>query len=1422
MTLRLTLRHRIVMLVVVAIVPLLGMALINAWRNADAAVSRAADNLRFAASLVAGSQDRMTESAHQLLMAIANAPGLESGHAADCQRYLKTLMDQFPVYANLGLIGADGYLRCDGIGRGSQRFVGDRDYFQAAMTRRTFVAGGYIVGRIQDKPVVTFAMPVMNTEGRVTAVAFVAVDLNEMSKAVVDAPLPQGSQVLITDSQGIVLAAGPEKSALVGLQVPSPLLQAAVKTMHAGVGDGLDAKGRQRIFAFLPAGKAANAVFFVAVSADRDGVLAPVHTQLKRVLILLALVAFVCGWLAWRMGWHYIVKPTMDILEAIRQIRNDRLDARIPVPLRDDGGEFSRIAAGFNLMADSLQRQQGALEAELSSSLAAQEKLRDAQNLARIGYWQIDLATRQLSWSDEVYKLFDIDAAQFDGTYQGFLNWIHPSDREAFTLTRDAAIQFGAPLEREFRIITPKGQTRWIHQFGRPLVNRNGEPSTRCAGVVQDITERKDAELAMARNTELLNRTGALARVGGWELVVDTMTRYWSAEMYRIYDLDPSLDINFEESVSFFGIEAQPVIRAAVKAAMQDATPWDMELPLVTARGKPLWVRTQGRALLENGKVVRLVGVLQDMTEQHQAQEHLRLLETCIARLNDMVVITGPMTATGPGIVFVNDAFKRQTGYSREEVVGKAPGFLRGPKTQLSELQRVGAALRNGQPVRAELINYTKSGREFWLELDIVPVSDAKGDIIHWVAVERDITQRKLAEQALMDSEQRYAALFETAPVPMWVYDIATARFLAVNRAAVQAYGYSAAEFLSMTIFDIRPAAEHEKLRQWLDSPSWKKALWHDLRKDASLFSVETVSQPIQYAGQAARLVVVMDKTAQDKAEKEMQEYLFTLQRAADAAQAITWHQTVDGTMQEIAQQARGVIGAHQAMVSLKADGEPLQMLHALSLSEKYEADSGLIRPADGSGIYAMVCDNNRLVRLTQAELEAHPRWHDFGGAAGEPPLMRGWLAVPLIGKNGKNIGMLQLSDKYEGEFTKQDEYVALELSHLASAGLENSRLLEEISQLNAGLEQKVAERTVALARQEALFRALAEQAPQLVWTASPDGAATYFNRAWFDLMGGELNAWTGLQWLAVVHPDDVSDIKSNWKIARANQSSYAGVRRLLAKDGSCHTMAYRGSPVLDAKGEVAFWVGIDADITEIKAIEAALRLSNQELEAFSYSVSHDLRSPLSTVDGFSRLLAKQLAGDTSAKVNHYLTRIQAGVAQMGRLIEDLLSLSQVTRARLHTERVDLSLMAHNLLDEWQTRQPERQVAVSIEEGLQAQGDGPLLRVVMENLLANAWKFTSHMAQATISVGQTSDAAGLPVFFVKDNGAGFDMAYSDKLFDPFQRLHAASEFSGTGIGLATVSRVIKRHGGRIWAESAPAHGATFFFTLPQGEIYDAS
>lgn len=268
---------------------------------------------------------------------------------------------------------------------------------------------------------------------------------------------------------------------------------------------------------------------------------------------------------------------------------------RISLKSEDKQNELTQIAMSFNRMAEAMQANQLALEAELARSMSTHEKLQDAQRLACIGYWQMDFATQLIGFSD----------------------------RDICEQARKSAIESGKPIEIVFRIINRAGDVRWVHMIGRIHFGHDGKTPLSCAGLVQDITERKNAELTIARRTELLNQTGALAKIGGWELKVATMTRYWSEETFRIHGLDASSDVTFSEMVDFYALEARPVIRAA----MQEATPWDMELPLVTAKGRRIWVRTQGRALLEDGKVVRLVGVLQDVTESHQAQEQLRLLE---------------------------------------------------------------------------------------------------------------------------------------------------------------------------------------------------------------------------------------------------------------------------------------------------------------------------------------------------------------------------------------------------------------------------------------------------------------------------------------------------------------------------------------------------------------------------------------------------------------------------------------------------------------------------------------------------------------------------------------------------------------------------------------------------------------------------
>jgi light-regulated signal transduction histidine kinase (bacteriophytochrome) len=224
------------------------------------------------------------------------------------------------------------------------------------------------------------------------------------------------------------------------------------------------------------------------------------------------------------------------------------------------------------------------------------------------------------------------------------------------------------------------------------------------------------------------------------------------------------------------------------------------------------------------------------------------------------------------------------------------------------------------------------------------------------------------------------------------------------------------------------------------------------------------------------------------------------------------------------------------------------------------------------------------------------------------------------------------------------------------------------------------------------------------------------------------------------------------------------------------------------------------------------LDAANKELETFSYSVSHDLRAPLRAIDGFSKAILDDYGENLDEQASRYLKKVRTAVKNMSGLIDDLLNLSRMSRAVVRAEDINLTALAWGVVAELRAQEPSRKVAIEISEGLTAHGDTHLMTIVLVNLLGNAWKYTSKRSEAQIAFGCKNHASE-PIFYVRDNGAGFDMKYVDKLFAPFQRLHRDSEFDGTGVGLVTVQRILLRHGGRIWVEAAVEQGATFFFTL---------
>lgn len=698
-----------------------------------------------------------------------------------------------------------------------------------------------------------------------------------------------------------------------------------------------------------------------------------------------------------------------------------------------------------------------------------------------------------------------------DSLASGWGGVMHPDDLQRASVHWAAALAAGGPCEMECRLRRADGVYRWMLGRAVPQHDAKGQ-RTQWLGTLTDIDDLKQAAAHLERDIFMNRIAGRVARLGGWTIELPDRKLTWSDENCLIHDVPPGYQPTLDEGIGLFLPEHRHIVTRHVQDCAHHGIPYEFVLPKMTVKGRRIWVRSLGEAVRDDaGNIIRIQGAFQDITEQKEAEAHtralelqltntlesitdgfalmdrearftylngqaermlkrrkggllgkvlwqefpamagtavereyraavadqrttrieafyrplkawfvfhmypteagtavyfqditqrreeqvqLRLLETAVSRLNDVVVIAKARPGKDPRIVFVNNAFELHTGYSRAEAIGNSPAFLwkrRADSTPGTVPEAIVDAVRKSQPVRTEVLSYTKAGQPRWVDIDIAPIANAAGKLTHWVAVQRDITERRAQSQ--------------------------------------------------------------------------------------------------------------------------------------------------------------------------------------------------------------------------------------------------------------------------------------------------------EILRLNGDLEERVLLRTAQLAE------------------------------------------------------------------------------------------------------------------------------ANQELESFAYSVSHDLRSPLNTIHGFSQLLAKIDAENISEKGKHYLTRIGVGVEQMGELIEGLLTLAHLSREEIKAEEVDLSVMVRRMLHEHQEKEPTRQVEVQVQDGLIAQGDPRLLSAVLQNLLTNAWKFSSKKPVAQIVVGSKPAAEGAPVFFVQDNGAGFDMAFSHKLFGTFERLHSPGDFQGTGIGLATVKRVIDRHGGRVWAESTPGQGATFYFTL---------
>ncbi|MBN3898567.1 MAG: PAS domain S-box protein [Nostoc sp. NOS(2021)] len=373
-----------------------------------------------------------------------------------------------------------------------------------------------------------------------------------------------------------------------------------------------------------------------------------------------------------------------------------------------------------------------------------------------------------------------------------------------------------------------------------------------------------------------------------------------------------------------------------------------------------------------------------------------------------------------------------------------------------------------------------------------------------------------------------------------------------------------------------------------------------------------------------------------------------------------------------------------------------------------------------------------------------------------------------------------------------------------------------------------------ALRDSEERYRILTEVSPQAIWMGNSDGGITYCNQYWLDYTGLTMQQTAGYGWIYVIHPDDRDRVFNTTTQAVTNATNYeVEIRFRQVSDGSYRWHIVRGLPFRDQSGQIIKWVGIASDIHDRKVAEAALQqlnemleqriqertvqlqAANKELESFSYSVSHDLRAPLRHIAGFIELLQKRHSSTSLDETSQrYLGIIAQTAKQAGILIDELLTFSRMGRTEMRYINLNMEELVQEIKRDLITETPGRIIHWHIESLPEVQGDPSMLRLVLRNLMGNAVKYTQTQNSAEITVG-SADNQNEVVFFVQDNGVGFNMQYVHKLFGVFQRLHSDPQFEGTGVGLANVQRIIHRHNGRVWADAVVNSGATFYFSLPK-------
>lgn len=885
--------------------------------------------------------------------------------------------------------------------------------------------------------------------------------------------------------------------------------------------------------------------------------------------------------------------------------------------------------------------------------------------------------------------------------------------------------------------------------------------------------ERTRAEEVLAEKAYLLSESQRIAHIGSyiWDIVTGNIR--WSDECYRLYGVNPdTFAVTAESGITCIHPDDQSKSREWVRAHVDGEQTYPITYRTVWPDKSIHWLVTEGEVYRDaDGNPVRMIGTIQDISEREFMERSLVESEEKFRKVFESSNVGKSLTAPG-GKVNVNQALADMLGYSLGEMEDKTWQELTPPE-DIGSVQALLDQLLQGKKdnTRFEKRYVAKNGSILWCDVSTVISRDNNGTPLFFITTVVDITERKRIETALRESEAALNKAQHVAHVGSWVWHIRENQLIWSDE-MYRIFGITKddftgnlADFIAGAIHpDDRAAVEavnFSLLREGKPAPVEYRVIHPDgmerrVRAEAGELIHDETGQPSILYG------IVQDITERTRAEEKLREsedrYRLLVNKSP---YAIGVHQ--DGKVIFANPASLTLFGAH-SMEDLI--GKPfMELIHPDSQESVRE---GIGRMSAGKT--GIVQSEGRFVRLdgtvVTVELTVTPFSH-----AGRPAIQI--IAIDISGRK-----------KIEEERQK--------------------------------------------------FFMLAESSSEFIGMCDLDMQPIYVNPAGIRMVGlPDMAAACRVKVQDYFYREDQAFIANEF-FPRVLREGHGDVEIRLRhfRTGEPIWFYYYLFSVHDASGKAIGWATVSHNISERRKAEeeirrlntelesrviertAQLEAANRELEAFSYSVSHDLRAPLRHINGYIELLNEQFNGNCPEKARHYLDTVAGASRQMGQLIDDLLQFSRTGRQEVRKEFIEMNILINELIEKMHPEIESRKITWNIQGLPKVYADYALLKQVWANLLDNGIKYTRNKKLTEITVGFREEEKDF-VFFIHDNGVGFDMKYAHKLFGVFQRLHSQSEFEGTGIGLANVQRIINKHDGRVWAESKKDKGATFYFTLPK-------